>query len=97
MQTAEKVSVTMTSDMMRAIRESVAAGEFATTSEAMRDAVRVWQRQRLEYAERMEALRARVRHALDDPRPSVGAQDAEAQMRLFMEAAAAKSLRDAPR
>lgn len=81
---AEKVSVTMTPDMMRAIRESVQSGEFATTSEAMRDAVRVWQRMRLEYAERMEALRARVRHSLADPRPSIGADEAEAEMSRFL-------------
>lgn len=84
MQNAEKVSVTMTPDMMRAIRESVEAGEFATTSEAMRDAVRVWQRQRLEYAERLEALRARVRQSLADPRPSLTAEEAEAEMSRFM-------------
>ncbi len=84
MQNAEKVSVTMTPDMMRAIRESVEAGEFATTSEAMRDAVRVWQRQRLEYAERLEALRARVRQSLVDPRPSLTAEEAEAEMARFI-------------
>lgn len=85
MQNAEKVSVTMTPDMMRAIRESVESGEFATTSEAMRDAVRVWQRQRLEYAERMEALRGRVRRSVADPRPSLGADEAEVEMTRFME------------
>lgn len=84
MQNAEKVSITMTADMMRVIRESVESGEFATTSEAMRDAVRVWQRARLEYAERLEALRARVRHSLDDPRPSVSAEEAEADMARFL-------------
>lgn len=84
MQNAEKVSITMTADMMRVIRESVESGEFATTSEAMRDAVRVWQRTRLEYAERLEALRARVRHSLDDPRPSVSAEEAEADMARFL-------------
>jgi len=71
MQNAEKVSVTMTADMMQVIRESVAAGEYATTSEAMRDAVRVWQRQRVEDAERLEAIRARVQRSLDDPRPNL--------------------------
>ena len=41
MQNAEKISITMTPDMLRAIRESVEAGEYASTSEALRDAVRV--------------------------------------------------------
>jgi antitoxin ParD1/3/4 len=70
-QNAEKISITMTPDMLRTIRESVAAGEFASTSEALRDAVRVWQRQRIEDAERLAAIGARVRRAVDDPRPSV--------------------------
>jgi antitoxin ParD1/3/4 len=71
MHSAEKISITMTSDMLRAIRESVESGEYASTSEAMRDAVRVWQRQRLEDAERLAAIRARIRRSIDDPRPSL--------------------------
>ncbi len=53
------------------------AGEYASTSEALRDAVRVWQRQRSEHAaERLAAIRTRVRRALDDPRPSVPLDEA---------------------
>lgn len=70
-QSAQKISITMTPDMLRAIRESVELGEYASTSEVLRDAVRVWQRQRLEDAERLAAIRARVRRSLNDPRPDV--------------------------
>lgn len=77
MPTAEKISITMTGDMLRAIRDSVEAGEFASTSEALRDAVRVWQRQRLEDAERLAAIRARVNRSLDDPRPDLDADDVD--------------------
>jgi antitoxin ParD1/3/4 len=73
---AEKISITMTPDMLRAIRESVEAGEYASTSEALRDAVRVWQRQRMEDAERLTATRTRVRRSLDDPRPSIPLDEA---------------------
>ena len=94
MPAAEKISVTMTPDMLRAIRESVEAGEYASTSEALRDAVRVWQRQRLEDAERLAALRARVRRSLDDPRPDLEEKDVEARLEaLFAETA--KARRDA--
>ena len=85
MRNAEKVSVTMTSEQMQVIRQSVQSGEFATTSEAMRDAVRVWQRQRIEDAERLEAVRARIRRSIDDPRPSLSADEAEAELARFME------------
>lgn len=80
MDSAEKISVTMTPQMMRAIRESVAAGEFASTSEALRDAVRVWQRERDEQTERLTAIRARVKNSLDDPRPDLSGDDVDKRL-----------------
>jgi antitoxin ParD1/3/4 len=80
MQHAEKISITMTPEMMQVIRASVASGEYASTSEALRDAVRIWQRDRQEHAERLEAIRQRVRSSIDDPRPSLG--EGEVQKRL---------------
>lgn len=71
MQSAEKISITMTPEQLRAVRESVAAGEYASTSEVLRDAVRLWQRQREEDAQRLNVLRARIRRSLDDPRPDL--------------------------
>ncbi|WP_242225206.1 ribbon-helix-helix domain-containing protein [Shinella zoogloeoides] len=94
MNNAEKVSVTMAREQMQALRESVESGEFATTSEAMRDAVRVWQRQRVEDVERLEAMRARIRRSINDPRPSLSADEAEAELARFMESEA-KGLPDA--
>jgi antitoxin ParD1/3/4 len=87
MQTAEKISVTMTPEMMRIIRESVEAGEYASTSEAMRDAVRVWQRDRNEHGERLSAIRARVRRSFDDPRPDLTGEEVDARLNaLFAKA-----------
>lgn len=86
MRNAEKVSVTMTSEQMQVIRETVQSGEFASTSEAMRDAVRVWQRQRIEDAERLEAIRARVRRSIEDPRPDLNEAEAEAALNTFIDA-----------
>lgn len=80
MQTATKISITMTPDMLRAVRESVEAGEYASTSEALRDAVRVWQRQRLEDAERLNVIRARIRRSLDDPRPDLSSVEVDAHL-----------------
>ena len=87
MQAAEKISITMTPDQLRAVRESVEAGEYASTSEAMRDAVRVWQRQRLEDAERLNVIRARIRRSLDDPRPDLTGDEVQANLdAMFAEA-----------
>ncbi len=74
MEAAEKISITMTPEMMREVRASVAAGEYASTSEALRDAVRLWQRAREEQAERLAAIRARVRRSIEDPRPSLSVE-----------------------
>ncbi|TXM66532.1 ribbon-helix-helix protein, CopG family [Methylobacterium sp. WL120] len=87
MQPAEKISITMTPEHLRAVRESVAAGEYASTSEVLRDAVRLWQRQRLEDAERLNVIRARVRRSLDDPRPDLTGEDVQANLdAMFAEA-----------
>lgn len=76
MQTAEKISITVTPEMLRAIRESVDAGEYASTSEVVRHAMRLWQRERDEHAERIAAIKTRIRKSLDDPRPSLSEEEA---------------------
>ena len=80
MQNAEKISITLPPDMLRLLREAVAAGEYASTSEALRDAVRAWQRLRLEDAERLAALRARVQTSLADPAPSLSEAQADGRL-----------------
>lgn len=80
MEAAEKISVTMTPEMLREIRASVAAGEYASTSEALRDAVRLWQRSREEQAERIAAIKARVRRSIEDPRPSLSVEEMRGQL-----------------
>ncbi|WP_320196431.1 ribbon-helix-helix domain-containing protein [Agrobacterium rosae] len=77
MQTAEKISITMTPEMLRIIRDTVTAGEYASTSEVVRDAMRV--RERQEHAERLNAIRARVRRSFDDPRTNLSEQDADTE------------------
>lgn len=76
MQTAEKISITVTPEMLRAIRESVDAGDYASTSEVIRHAMRLWQRERDEHAERMAAIKARIRQSLNDARPSLSEEEA---------------------
>lgn len=71
MQPVDTINLTLSPDMLRAVRESVEAGEYASTSDVMQDAVRLWQRQRQDDAERLDAIRARIRRSLDDPRPAL--------------------------
>ncbi len=85
MQHAEKISITLPPDMLRALREAVTGGDYASTSEALRDAVRLWQRQRTEDAERIAALRARVQRSLADPRPSVSEAEVAARLDALLD------------
>jgi antitoxin ParD1/3/4 len=80
MEHAEKISITVSPEMLQTIRESVAAGEYGSTSEAVREAVRLWQRQRLEDSERLAAIRARIRRSLDDPRPDMTLEEVDAHL-----------------
>ncbi|HEX3973066.1 MAG TPA: ribbon-helix-helix protein, CopG family [Stellaceae bacterium] len=41
-----KVSVALTGDQLAALKKAVKAGEYATTSEAVREAIRDWQLKR---------------------------------------------------
>jgi len=47
MSNVEKISVSLPSEMIETISEAVDAGEYATTSEAVRDALRRWHAERL--------------------------------------------------
>ena len=80
MQSAEKFSITLTADLARMIRETVADGEYASTSEAIRDAIRVWHRTRTEDTERLKAIRSRLRQSIDDPRPSLTEPEVDARL-----------------
>jgi len=94
MQSAEKISITVTPEMLRLIRESVDAGEYASTSEVIRDAMRLWQRRREEHAEAIKSIKARIRRSLDDPRPDLSEEELDAHMQEFM-AKANKEFRNA--
>jgi antitoxin ParD1/3/4 len=80
MDQAEKISITLTSEMVRTIRASIESGEYASTSEVLRDAMRVWQRRRREDAEQLAAIRARIRQSLDDPRPDLSIDEVDARL-----------------
>jgi antitoxin ParD1/3/4 len=71
MPSAEKLSVTLSPEMVQSLRESVEVGDYVSTSEAVRDTVRIWQPQRHEDAGRLNVIRARIRRSLDDPRPNL--------------------------
>lgn len=57
MASVEKVSVALTSEQVSALKAAVDAGEYATTSEIVREAVRDWQLKRELRQEDIKRLR----------------------------------------
>lgn len=81
MESAEKLSVTVTPAMARMIREKVEDGSFGSASEVIRAALRAFQREEEEHAERMASIRARVKASIEDTRPGVPLDEAIARVK----------------
>lgn len=66
MSTIERITVTLTAEMANAVRGAVQAGEYASSSELIREALRDWRHKRALQEQELRALRAKVRQGLDD-------------------------------
>lgn len=76
----EKISIALPKDMIDAIKEAVDSGDYATTSEVIRDAVRDWRLKRRVEAMDIEDLRRLVQEGIDSG-PSVPAEEVFARLR----------------
>lgn len=85
MDSAEKLSVTVTPAMARLIREKVEDGSYGSASEVIRAALRAFQREEKEHEERMAAIKARVKASVEDTRPPIPMEDAFRQVREHIE------------
>jgi antitoxin ParD1/3/4 len=65
MGTVEKITVSLTPEMAEQIRTAVKSGEFASTSEVIRDAMREWKERRDLFGYTLEELRALAREGID--------------------------------
>ena len=65
MTVAEKISIALTRELAADIRQAVASGEYASTSEVIRDALRAWKRQRQGQAVAVEELQRLWRDGVD--------------------------------
>lgn len=71
----EKLSITLPTEMVNVIKAKVDAGAFASASEVLRDAMRVWMKKKEEHEERLASIRARVQASLNDPRPDLTGEE----------------------
>jgi len=65
MATVEKLSISLTSEIASDIRNAITTGEYASTSEVIRDALRAWKRNREARSVAVEALQRLWRDGVD--------------------------------
>ncbi|MCI4428074.1 MAG: type II toxin-antitoxin system ParD family antitoxin [Burkholderiales bacterium] len=75
MATAEKMSIALPPEMVAMVRSAVTAGEYASSSEVIRDALRDWtHKRRLRQQKGIAALRQQWSEALSNKSPGVPAK-----------------------
>lgn len=85
MTTVEKITIALTREMAGFVRNAVETGEYASTSEVIRDAVREWKERRDLLGYTAEELRSLVQEGLESGPSEYASMDevkAEARRRL---------------
>jgi len=75
-----RMTITMPSDMAETLRQTVAGGEYASTSEVVREALRDWTRSRDAELRDLETLRDAIKAGLDSG-PGIPADQVFAELR----------------
>lgn len=83
MSAIERLTITMPAAMAAVLRATVEGGEYATTSEIVREALREWTRARDSERRDLEALREAIRIG-DESGPGVPAADVFAELRQLI-------------
>ncbi|TWT09506.1 type II toxin-antitoxin system ParD family antitoxin [Reyranella sp. CPCC 100927] len=71
----EKLSVTLPAELAEMVRGRVEAGDFASDSELVGEALRIWKERDASLEQALLRVRAKIEEALNDPRPSVSDHD----------------------
>ncbi|MFT8775121.1 MAG: ribbon-helix-helix protein, CopG family [Gluconacetobacter liquefaciens] len=80
MSTIERMTITVPSAMAAILRQSVDGGEYASTSEVVREALREWMRRRDTDRRDLDTLREAIRLG-DESGPSIPAETVFAELR----------------
>jgi len=81
--TIERISITLPAEMAAALRQTVEGGQYASTSEIVREALREWTRKRDDERRDLEALREAVRIG-DESGPSIPVDEVFAELRQLI-------------
>ena len=80
MSIAERMTITMPADIAETLRQTVAGGEYASTSEVVHEALRDWVRNRDAEHRDLETLRTAIKAGLDSG-PGIPADQVFAELR----------------
>ena len=75
MSTVEKISIALPPEMVAVVRSAVDTGEYASSSEVVRDALRDWTQKRSLRQQGIEELRQVWQQAIKDKAPGVPVDD----------------------
>lgn len=64
----ERMTITLPAPMAEAVRDAVEGGDYASTSEVVREALRDWRVKRTVQQQELAALKADIDHGLADVR-----------------------------
>ena len=88
MSAIERMTITIPTEMAATLRQTVAGGEYASTSEVVREALREWTRHRDAERRDLETLREAIRVG-DESGPSIPAEEVFAELRKMIALASA--------
>ncbi len=97
MSTVEKISIALPPEMVAVVRSAVETGEYASSSEVVRDALRDWTQKRRLRQQGIEELRQVWQQAIKDQTPGVPADDVLNRLERKYQAMADKIPRARPR
>jgi antitoxin ParD1/3/4 len=71
MRPAEKLSITLPAEMAEMVRSKVQGGAYASNSEVIREALRLWHEREVTKTQRLDEIRNEIADSINDPRPSL--------------------------
>ncbi len=66
---AERITITLPPDMLASIKKKVRSGTYGSTSELIREAMRLWQKREEEHQARLSLIRERLAHSAQSGEP----------------------------
>ena len=87
MRNVERLSITLPSDMAETLRAAVSDGGYASNSEVIQEAIKLWEDANAARLRRFEAMRSAIADADADPRPSLSDDEVDTHFKARLASA----------